>query len=123
VTPWPEVEIGSLFKGSETHFLSQGAGFRKCKAVMHKQNLRIISRSVLLQLNTFYLFFYLSVDLFVFLGTSAKLRKATISFAMSVRPPVRSFIRMEQLGSTVRIFMKLGIWTFFENLSRKLKFH
>jgi hypothetical protein len=40
---------------------------------------------------------------FPFLGATAKLRKATISFVMSVRP----FVRMEQLGSH---------WTDFGNI-------
>ena len=34
-----------------------------------------------------------------FLGAFAKLRKAAISFVMSVRPSVRPSVRMEQLGS------------------------
>jgi len=34
-----------------------------------------------------------------FLGACAKLRKVTISFVMSVCPPVRPSVRKEQLGS------------------------
>jgi hypothetical protein len=88
VPPWPTVEIGSLFKGSEAHLLSHGAGFTTCEAVMRKKNLRIISRRVSLQLNALLFIFCLSVDPFVFLGASAEMRKTTISFAMSVRPSV-----------------------------------
>jgi hypothetical protein len=36
--------------------------------------------------------------LFYVLGTSAKLRKATVSFVMSVRTSVYPSARMEQLG-------------------------
>jgi len=54
----------------------------------------------------------------------AKLRKATISFVMSVCLSVRPSVRMEHLSSpTGRIFMKFKIQGFFENLSRKFKFH
>jgi hypothetical protein len=52
------------------------------------------------------------------LGAFAKLRKATISFFMSVCPTA-----WNKSASTGRIFMKVGIWVFFENLSRKFKFH
>ena len=51
------------------------------------------------------------------LGDFAKLRKATVSFLLSVPPS----IRMQQLGSHRTDFHK--IWVFFENLSRKFKFH
>jgi len=33
------------------------------------------------------------------LGAFAKLRQATISFVMSIHPPVRPFVCMEQFGS------------------------
>ena len=56
-----------------------------------------------------------------FLGLSAKLRKATVSYVMSVR----LFVRIEQVGSNWTAFH--GIWClnifFLENLSRKFKFH
>jgi len=52
-----------------------------------------------------------------------ELRKATISFVLSVCPSVRPFIRMEQLGSTGRIFMKFVISVLFETLSGKFKIH
>jgi len=55
------------------------------------------------------------------LGAFAKLRKATISFAMCVCPAVRpSAYNSAPIG---RNFVKYDIWTFFENLSRKFKFH
>jgi hypothetical protein len=52
-----------------------------------------------------------------------ELRKATISFVLSVSPSVRPFIRMEQLGSTGRIFLKFGTSVLFETLSGKFKIH
>jgi hypothetical protein len=56
--------------------------------------------------------------LFKFLGAFAKFRKATISFVLSVRPST-----WKNSAPTGRIFMKFDIWVFFENLSRKFKFH
>ena len=50
------------------------------------------------------------------LNAFAKLRKTT-SFVVSVRPSVL----VEQLGSSWRDFH--AIWVFYENLSRKSKFH
>jgi hypothetical protein len=41
-----------------------------------------------------------------FLGLSAKFRKVTISFVMSVRLSVRPFVCMEQPTPTAQIFMK-----------------
>jgi hypothetical protein len=59
------------------------------------------------------------VPLFVlFLGAFAKLRKATVSFVMSVRPSVL----VGQLGSHWTDFHEFNISVFFENLSRKFKF-
>jgi hypothetical protein len=52
-----------------------------------------------------------------FLGAFLKLRKATVSFVMSVRP--HGTIQ----PPTGRIFLKCGILGFFENLSREFKFH
>jgi hypothetical protein len=63
--------------------------------------------------------FWYSISLF---GAFAKLGKAIISFAMSVRLSGCPFFRMEQLGSTGRIFMKFDVLAFFENLSKELKF-
>ena len=59
----------------------------------------------------------------VFLGFFEKLRKATISFVMSVCPPplVLPFFHME-LGPTGQIFIKFDILVFFENLFRKSSF-
>jgi hypothetical protein len=53
-----------------------------------------------------------------FLDTYAKLREGSISFVMSVRPSA-----WNNWAPTGRIFMKFGIWVFFQNLSRKFKFH
>jgi len=52
-----------------------------------------------------------------FLFAFAKLRKATISFVMSFR-----LSAWNKSAPTRRIFMKFGIWVFFENKSRKFKF-
>jgi hypothetical protein len=52
------------------------------------------------------------------LGAFAKLRKATISFVMSVRPSA-----WNNTTSTGRILIKFDILVFVENLSRKFKFH
>ena len=48
------------------------------------------------------------------LGAFAKLRKATISLVMSVRPSARN-----NSPATGRIFMKFDIWVFLENLERE----
>jgi hypothetical protein len=53
-----------------------------------------------------------------FLGAFAKLRKATVSFVMSV--PASTWKNSVPTGC---IFMKFDFWVFFENLSRKFKFH
>jgi hypothetical protein len=53
-----------------------------------------------------------------FLGAFAKLRRATISFIMSVCPH-----GSYNSAPTGRIFMKFYIWVIFENLSKKLEFH
>ena len=50
----------------------------------------------------------------VLLGAFTQLRKATISFVLSVL--------MEQLGSRLTDFHDIGVF-FFENLSRKFTFH
>ena len=72
-----------------------------------------------------------------FIGSFAKLRKATIGIVMSVRmsarPPARPLARSparplarspawNNSAPTGRIFMKFCIWGFFENLSRKCEF-
>jgi hypothetical protein len=51
------------------------------------------------------------------LGAFAKLRKANISFIMSVRPS-----EWNNTAPTERFFMKFDIWVFFEKLSRNFKF-
>ena len=53
-----------------------------------------------------------------FLGAFAKLRIATISFGMSVRPSA-----WNNSGPTGWIFMKFCIYIFFENLPRKSPLH
>jgi hypothetical protein len=60
--------------------------------------------------------------LIAILGSFAKLRKATISFVMSIRPSDRQSA-WDDSAPTGRIFMKFDIWVFFEKLSRKFKFH
>jgi hypothetical protein len=55
----------------------------------------------------------------VFLSAFAKSRKAAISFVMSVCPSPR----MNNSVSIGGIFIKFYIWIFFENVSRKFKFH
>ena len=56
-----------------------------------------------------------------FLGAFAKLRKATVSFLMSVRP-VDCLPTLNKSAPTRRIFMQFDIGLFFENLWRKFKF-
>jgi hypothetical protein len=48
----------------------------------------------------------------------AELRKASVSFVMSVR-----LSAWNNVAPTARIFMKFDIWEFFENLKGKFKFH
>jgi hypothetical protein len=57
----------------------------------------------------------MEVLLHSFLGAFAKLRKAIISFVMSVRPS----LRMEQFVSHLMNFHKIQYRVFFENLPRK----
>jgi hypothetical protein len=63
------------------------------------------------------------------LGAFVKLRKATISFAMSlclsvfVFLSVRPSARIERPGPSGLIFMKFYIRKFFEKLSKEFKFH
>ena len=51
-------------------------------------------------------------------GAFVKLRKATVSYVMSVRPTAWNIS-----APTGRIFMKFYISEFFENLSKIFKFH
>jgi len=46
-----------------------------------------------------------------------QLRHVWLSVCLSVRPPA-----WNNLAPTKRIVMKVDIWVFFENLSRKFKF-
>ena len=55
------------------------------------------------------------------LGALKKLRKATTSFVMPARPSVRPSTQNNS-APTGRIFMKLDILLFFENVSRKFNF-
>jgi len=54
------------------------------------------------------------------LGSFAKLRKATISFVMCICLSVRPS-EWNNSAPTGRIFMKFDIWSFLENLLRKVK--
>jgi hypothetical protein len=51
-----------------------------------------------------------------------EVRKVIIRYVISVSPLVRPSA-LNNLAPTGRIFMKSGIWVFFENLSREVKFH
>jgi len=61
-----------------------------------------------------------------FVGTLAKLRQATVSFVISVCLSVWSSVclsvRMVKSATTEEIIIRLNVWVFFENLSRKLNF-
>jgi hypothetical protein len=50
-----------------------------------------------------------------FLGALEKIRKAAISFVVSVRP---SCVRIEYSASTGRILMKFDFWRFFLKICR-----
>jgi len=66
---------------------------------------------------TFYKNSAVTVVIRLFLGAFAKLRKATISFVMSVRHS-----EWRNSATTGRIFMKFDTSVFFENMWRKLRF-
>jgi hypothetical protein len=53
-----------------------------------------------------------------FFGAFAELRKASITFVVSVGPSAWSCF-----SPTERTFMKFDTWAFFENLLKKFKFH
>jgi hypothetical protein len=57
--------------------------------------------------------------LYYFLDAFAKLRKATISFFVSVRPSVNT----NNWTPTALIVMKFGICLFFQNPLRKFEYH
>jgi len=59
-----------------------------------------------------------SCSVCAFLGAFAKLRKATISFVMSVCPSA-----WNNSTPTGRIFVKFDVWEFFENLLKKVKLY
>ena len=61
-------------------------------------------------------------QLFSLQAISQKLRKATTSFVMSVCLSVCPSARNNS-APTERIFIKVDILVFFENLSRRVKFH
>jgi len=52
-----------------------------------------------------------------FVGAFGKIAKKRLLASLCLS------VRMEQIGSTKRIFMKFRIWVFFDNLPRKFKFH
>jgi len=58
----------------------------------------------------------------LFLGTFTKLQKPTICFIMSAYLSICPSI-WNNSALTGTIFIKLGIWEFFENLPWKFKFH
>ena len=59
-----------------------------------------------------------------FLDAFRELRKATVSFVICVCLSLSLCLSAwNHTSPTGRIIMKLGIWAFFENLSRKFKFH
>ena len=65
-------------------------------------------------------------QLLQFSGGFKKLRKATISFVMSVCLSVCLSVRSSvwnNAAATEQIFTKFDIWVFFENTSRKFTFH
>ena len=55
------------------------------------------------------------------LGVFAILLKETVSFVICL--PVGPSVRMNNSAPTERIFIKIGFWVFFENQSRKSRFH
>jgi len=58
-----------------------------------------------------------------FLGAFAKLRRATMSFVMSVRPSARLSVHMEKLCSHWTDFHEIWYLKFLKNMHRKFKFH
>ena len=66
-----------------------------------------------------YIYIYIWMNIALFLGVYAKLRKATISFVMSLRLSACPSVCTEQLGSTGHIFIKFDSKLFLENLSRR----
>jgi hypothetical protein len=62
-----------------------------------------------------YIYFFICYWL---LGASAKLRKATFSFVMPVRPSA-----WKNSATNVRIFIKFYVWVFIRKSVRKPKLH
>ena len=58
---------------------------------------------------------------YVFWGAFAKLRKATISFVMSVSSPVRPSVHMEQLGSHLTDFNEIWYVSSFRKCVEKIQ--
>jgi len=59
-----------------------------------------------------------------FEGSFVKLQRANNSFVISYRLSVHTYIRpsaWDNSAATGRIFMKFDIWTYLENLSRKIQ--
>jgi hypothetical protein len=67
-----------------------------------------------------YRMFLNSILILTVLSAFAKFRKATVSLRLSICSSVLS--AWSKSAPTGRIFMKSGIWVFFENLSRKFKY-
>ena len=71
------------------------------------------------------LYFNLSLYFLFVLGAFPKLRKATISFVVSVRPSVRPSVclsvRTEQLGSHWTDFDKIGYLSIFRKSVQKIQ--
>jgi len=65
---------------------------------------------------------YLYIWIFWFSGAFEKLRKATVSFVMSIRLSVLQSA-WNNSAPTGQIFMKYYVWVFFESQSRKYVFH
>jgi hypothetical protein len=98
--------------------------FRKGRlSIQHKKTTIMMTLLLLLLLLLLYLWFLLFLFKVPFLGAFAKLRKATIVVVMSISPSVRLFA-WNNLAPTGRIFMKIDIGVFFENVSKKISsFH
>ena len=84
---------------------------------------RILAMSTSQHMHTYSFFIYCYNRCFIawfswyaFFGKFTKLRKATISFVMSVRPSA-----WNNSAPTGRIFMKFDIWLFFENSVGKVQ--
>ena len=97
-----EMDYKQGMKKSSAHLT--GIDFAKWWAVIHSVNLHQMSRPM--------------IQFLSFLDALAKVRKATVSLVMSVRPSA-----WNNLAPTGRIFMKFDMRVFFENISRKFKHH